>query len=57
MAKRRKKRKGVKRKSRKKSGGKNAWSAAKVRAYKSAKRKLINHFKKAGAKGKITLGL
>lgn len=57
MAKRRKKRKSVKRKKARKSGGKNAWSAAKVRAYKSAKRKLINHFKKAGAKGKITLGL
>ena len=63
MAKRRKKRRVVKRKKarkskrRKKSSGKNAWSAAKTRAYERAKRKLINHFKKAGATGKLTLGL
>ncbi len=62
MAKRRKKRKSVKRKKarkspkrRKKSRGKNAWSAAKERAYKRARRKLINAFKKKGTHGKIEL--
>lgn len=43
--KRKKARKSVKRK--RKSGGKKAWSAAKVRSYKAAKRKLINVFKKS----------
>ena len=53
MAKRRKKAR--KSKARKKSS--TGWSAAKLTAYKRAKRKLINAFKKKGAKGSVSVSV
>jgi hypothetical protein len=44
-------------KKKRKKASKGGWSAAKLRAYKSAKRKLITAFNKKGAKGSVRVAV